>query len=72
MLSQLSLYGIVETISEIFLGHKKNDRTEFMERLHALGYSSDTLCNSILAFLVGSTVEMSQGMLSLVSMFLYR
>ncbi|KAI0923759.1 hypothetical protein AcV5_009223 [Taiwanofungus camphoratus] len=68
--SRLSLYGIVETISEIFLGHKKNDRTEFMERLHALGYSSDTLCNSILAFLVGSTVEMSQAFINVINFYL--
>ena len=39
----------------------KSERTSFTERLRGLGYDADTQTNVVLALLVGSTVELSQG-----------
>ena len=39
----------------------KSERTSFTERLRGLGYDTDTQTNVVLALLVGSTVELSQG-----------
>jgi len=55
----------VETITSAFTNkdkEKKTDHGEILKRLTALGYSHDQLANSILAILVGSTVELSIGM----------
>ena len=40
---------------------KPTTHDELVARFASLGYDSDTLANSLLAILVGSTVEMSQG-----------
>ena len=39
----------------------RSERTSFTERLRGLGYDADTQTNVVLALLVGSTVELSQG-----------
>lgn len=39
---------------------RKTDHDELQDRFHALGYEADTLANSILAIVVGATVELSQ------------
>ena len=55
---QISISGLIDTISNIFKG--KSDHDEIVQRINSLGFDSDTLANSILAILVGSTVELSQ------------
>ncbi|CCL98613.1 uncharacterized protein FIBRA_00615 [Fibroporia radiculosa] len=68
--SRLSIVGFVESITEIFLGSKKTERAELLERLQSLGYDRDTQANSVLAVLIGSTVEMSQAIVNVVNFYL--
>ncbi|OSX64325.1 hypothetical protein POSPLADRAFT_1054938 [Postia placenta MAD-698-R-SB12] len=68
--SRLSIVGFVETIAEMFLGQKKSDFDELRERLAVLGYSSNTLANTILAVLVGATVELSQANINVINFYL--
>ena len=56
---QMSISGIIDTLSNAFTKAKKTERQEFLKRLH--GYSTSQLANVVLAILVGSTVEMSIG-----------
>ncbi|KZT10132.1 linoleate diol synthase [Laetiporus sulphureus 93-53] len=68
--SRLSIIGVVESIAEIFLGREKSDKDELIESLTQLGFPTDTLANSILAVLVGATVEMSQSIIHVVNFYL--
>lgn len=51
----------METITHAFSKPKKSEHGEILKRLTALGYSNDQLANSILALMVGSTVELTTG-----------
>lgn len=60
--SKLSFTGVLSTMSHIFTIPNMHD--EFISRFIKLGYDSNKMANTLLAFLVGTTVEMSQGELS--------
>ncbi|KAI0695351.1 heme peroxidase [Cerioporus squamosus] len=62
--------GLLETVSHFFSKAEKNGKTEFAARLHELGVDVDTQCNMVLAFLVGSTVELSQAMVNVIDFYL--
>ena len=47
-------------MSQFFSKPDKDGHTEFAARLHELGVDAESQCNMVLAFLVGSTVELSQ------------
>jgi len=67
------LSTFVETITSAFTNkdkEKKTDHGEILKRLTALGYSHDQLANSILAILVGSTVELSIALTNTVNLLL--
>jgi hypothetical protein len=51
---------MIETVTSIFGKHKKNEQHELVKRLHDMGRPSE-LPNTILAIMVGSTVELSLG-----------
>ncbi|KAI0078682.1 linoleate diol synthase [Panus rudis PR-1116 ss-1] len=65
---RLSVSGFLNALSQIFRG--KSDHDELAARFATLGYDSDTLANSILAILVGATVEMSQALVHIVNLYL--
>lgn len=64
---KFSIAGVVGTLSRIFTGSKAPE--DYASRFAALGYDDDTLANSILAVMVGATVEFSQGQLPLLCPF---
>lgn len=51
----MSIAGMVES----FFQKSKSERHDFIKRLHDIGHSSDQLANTILAIMVGFTVEVS-------------
>ena len=57
------MFGLVSSFVKLFGGAPK-PQDEWSARFAALGYHDDTLANLLLAVVVGSTVELSQGMLS--------
>jgi linoleate 10R-lipoxygenase len=59
----MQLSGFVGAVTSAFNKPKKTEHGDILKRLTALGYSHDHLANSILAILVGSTVELSIGIL---------
>ncbi|KAH8104009.1 linoleate diol synthase [Cristinia sonorae] len=65
---KLSISGFINAVSNIF--KKPTDHDELVARFAGMGYDDDTLANSLLALLVGSTVEMSQALTHLVNFFL--
>ncbi|THH32027.1 hypothetical protein EUX98_g2160 [Antrodiella citrinella] len=64
----LSVSGILSAVSNIFKTPTNHD--ELVARFASLGYDSDSVANSMLAILVGSTVELSQALTHLVDFFL--
>jgi cytochrome P450 len=64
------LSGIVGSITLAFNKPKKSEHSEILKRLTALGFSNDQLTNSILAILVGSTVELSVVLTNAVNLLL--
>jgi linoleate 10R-lipoxygenase len=67
---RLSIAGLVDTISQIFTGPKKNGRQDIIKRLYDIGQSSDQLANSILAIIVGATVELSLSLTNAVNLYI--
>ena len=59
--SRMSFAGLFGTLSGLF-GVRAKNHNEIVKRLFEFGYSTEQVVNSILAFLVGATVEMSLGM----------
>jgi len=59
---KLSISGIVGTVSSLFSKPKKSEHTVLMKRLHELGQSHDELANTVLALMVGASVELSLSM----------
>ena len=59
---QLSIAGVVSSFARLLGGGPKTDEQDLSSRFAALGYDTDTLANTLLAVLVGCTVELSQGM----------
>ncbi|KAH7914862.1 heme peroxidase [Hygrophoropsis aurantiaca] len=57
--NRMSIAGFVGTISSMFGAKKKGTHSELVKRLFEIGHSTDKVVNSILALMVGSTVEMS-------------
>ncbi|KAG5723411.1 Psi-producing oxygenase C [Termitomyces sp. T112] len=64
--------GIINrnSVAELFHKHKKTQHNEIVQRLHALSGSTDELANTILALLVGSTVEVSLALTNAVNLYL--
>ncbi|KAG6860884.1 hypothetical protein C0995_006439 [Termitomyces sp. Mi166 len=64
--------GIINrnSVMGFFHKHKKNEHNEIVKRLHALSGSTDELANTILALLVGSTVELSLALTNAVNLYL--
>ncbi|KAJ3551142.1 hypothetical protein NM688_g4896 [Phlebia brevispora] len=61
-----SIFGVVSRM----LGGVPSAQDDLMQRFAALGYDNDTLANSILAVLVGATVEMSEGLVNAVNFYI--
>lgn len=59
--SRMSFAGLFGTLSGLF-GVRAKNHNEIVNRLFEFGFSSEEVVNSILAFLVCATVEMSLGM----------
>ena len=57
---QFSVFSLISSFAKLLGGSQKSD-DDLSARFVALGYENDTLANSILAVLVGCTVELSQG-----------
>ncbi|KAG2338641.1 heme peroxidase [Suillus weaverae] len=68
--SKLPFAGLIGTMSGLF-GKKKN-HNEIVKRLFDLGYSTEQVVNSILALLVGATVEMSLALTNVVNLLLHK
>jgi cytochrome P450 len=66
-----SRISVVESITSLFFGKNKkpNEQHEIVKRLHEMGRSSD-IANIILAIMVGSTVELSLGLVNMINLFL--
>ncbi|KAG6919504.1 hypothetical protein DXG01_005094 [Tephrocybe rancida] len=58
------------SIISIFSKNKKTEYNELVKRLGELGGSTDELANTILALLVGSTVELSLALTNAVNLYL--
>ncbi|KAF5383694.1 hypothetical protein D9615_003624 [Tricholomella constricta] len=58
------------SIASIFSKPKKVEHNELVKRLTAIGGSSDELANTILALMVGSTVEISLALTNMVNLYL--
>jgi linoleate 10R-lipoxygenase len=69
-MSITSLADLVDTISQLFAKARTTDRDELVKRLQALGHSSDEVANSILAIMVGFTVELSIALTNTVNTYL--
>ncbi|KAI0369199.1 linoleate diol synthase [Pilatotrama ljubarskyi] len=65
--SRLSLANLFGTVSQMFSRQAKSSRDTFAERMSTLGYDAETQANSVLALLVGSTVELSQAMVNVLN-----
>ena len=65
---KLSIAGIVDTVSSLFSRPKKSEHSVLMKRLHELGQSRDQLANTVLALMVGASVELSLSMYMLSPM----
>lgn len=65
---RLSIFGLLDSLSQMF--KPRTDHDELVERFSRLGYDTNTLANSVLAVMVGSTVELSQALVHLVNFFL--
>ncbi|KAG1827565.1 heme peroxidase [Suillus subaureus] len=65
--SRMSLAGLFDTLSSFFGGKNQN---EIVKRLFELGYSTERVVNSILALLIGATVEMSLALTNVVNQLL--
>ncbi|KAJ7281406.1 linoleate diol synthase [Mycena rebaudengoi] len=61
--------SMIETVTSIFGKHKKNEQHELVKRLHDMGRPSE-LPNTVLAIMVGSTVELSLALINMVNMYL--
>ncbi|KAG2138289.1 heme peroxidase [Suillus clintonianus] len=67
--SRMPLAGLFDTLSSFFGGRGKN-QNEVVKLLFEFGYSTEQVVNSILALLVGATVEMSLALTNVVNQFL--
>ncbi|EKM53767.1 uncharacterized protein PHACADRAFT_260261 [Phanerochaete carnosa HHB-10118-sp] len=67
--SGFSLFSIFSFFAKLFGGGQKSEG-DLSARFTSLGYDNDTLANSILAILVGCTVEMSQALVHVVNFYL--
>ncbi|KAI9064021.1 linoleate diol synthase [Trametes sanguinea] len=68
--SRLTFASFFDSLTQMFSRQVKSNRSVFAERLQALGYDADTQCNSVLALLVGATVELSQSMVNVLNFYL--
>ncbi|EMD39204.1 hypothetical protein CERSUDRAFT_112882 [Gelatoporia subvermispora B] len=68
--SRLSITGVFESIAQWFSGTQTSARHELAEHLWNFSHDSDTVCNMVLALLVGSTVEMSQALVNIVNFYI--
>ncbi|KAJ7247649.1 heme peroxidase [Mycena haematopus] len=65
-----SRISVVDSLVSIFGKNKKpNEQHEIVKRLRDMGRSSD-IANIILAIMVGSTVELSLGLVNMINLFL--
>ncbi|KAG0701786.1 heme peroxidase [Suillus ampliporus] len=67
--SRMSLAALFDTLSGLFGGRGRN-HNEIVKRLFEFGYSTEQVVNSILALLVGATVEMSLALTNVVNQLL--
>lgn len=61
LITQLSLAGVVSTFARLLSGGGRTRQDDIMARFAEKGIEGDQLANSVLAVLVGATVEMSEG-----------
>ncbi|KAF7356580.1 Heme peroxidase [Mycena venus] len=60
--------SVVESVTSVFNKNKRNEQHEIVNRLRDMGHSSD-IANIILSIMVGSTVELSLGLVNMVNLF---
>ncbi|KAH7927845.1 heme peroxidase [Leucogyrophana mollusca] len=69
--NRISIAGLVGTISAMFgTKGKKSSHSELVRKLFEFGHSTDHVVNSILALMVGSTVELSIALTNVVNILL--
>ncbi|KAJ6619469.1 linoleate diol synthase [Mycena sp. CBHHK59/15] len=64
-----SRVSMIDTVSSLFGKHKKTEQHELVKRLRETGRGSE-LANTILALMVGSTVELSIGLINMVNLYM--
>ncbi|KDQ61436.1 hypothetical protein JAAARDRAFT_203950 [Jaapia argillacea MUCL 33604] len=67
---RLSLVGLLDQFSQLFKTYPKSAREQFAEGLSELGLSADKIANSILAVMVGATIELSQSLVHVINAYL--
>jgi hypothetical protein len=67
---RFSLSGIVGTLSNFLTSASKSGRQELVERLQQSGAPTDQLGNSILAVMVGASVELTEALTHMVNLLL--
>ncbi|KAG1881160.1 heme peroxidase [Suillus subluteus] len=68
--SKLPFAGLIGTVSGFF--SKKKNHNEIVKRLFEFGCSTEHVVNSILALLVGATVEMSLALTNVVNLLVHK
>ncbi|KAJ7504371.1 linoleate diol synthase [Mycena galericulata] len=63
--------SVVDTVTSFFAKSKKNEseQHEIVKRLHEISRASE-IANNILAIMIGSTVELSLGLINMVNLYL--
>ncbi|THV05525.1 linoleate diol synthase [Dendrothele bispora CBS 962.96] len=69
-LRRLSMAGVIDTISTLFSKSKKTQQHEVVKRLQQIGISSNELTNTVLAIMVGVSVELSVAFTNVVNFYL--
>ncbi|KAJ7623211.1 linoleate diol synthase [Roridomyces roridus] len=66
-----SRISVIETVTSFFAAKKRGDdeQHEIVKRLRQMGQSSE-IANMVLAIMVGSTVELSLGLINMVNLYL--
>ncbi|KAI0704264.1 heme peroxidase [Cytidiella melzeri] len=67
---RLSIINVVTSMSKLLSNSNKSIQEVLASRMSALGYDIDTVANSVLAVLVGASVELSQAMIHVVNTYL--
>ncbi|KAF8892276.1 heme peroxidase [Infundibulicybe gibba] len=64
---KLSIAGFINNVSSMFSKPKRAEQHALVKRLYEIGHSTDQLANTVLALLVGTTVELSLALTNMVT-----